>query len=329
MSRASSAPASRTRSSSPPNTHDFLVRLVAAASAPSRAASACSPATANSTARGASSRAGRRPAGCSGRARRRPSRSTTFSDRFLDRAQSRRARLHLCQPGAVRQRPHVRSGRRAGRARRGPTGRGSSSTAITRSWRIERPFGDSRRRDRPSTSAAATNMRWRARAAPSCTRRPASATRPRDHRLVRRVRGSEPAAGQRRLRQGRDAASSARPSTRRRSTGSTRCSGCCAENGLTTARISGARRGSCSSSCSARSAATALGGGRAAQPARRRRRTPASSPSAVRTRSAGTQQLKAQNCITDVRGDVLRIGFGIYQDEDDVERLVELLRGLA
>ena len=36
-------------------------------------------------------------------------------------------------------------------------------------------------------------------------------------------------------------------------------------------------------------------------------------------------ELKAQNCITDVRGDVLRIGFGIYQDEEDVERLVQLL----
>jgi len=36
-------------------------------------------------------------------------------------------------------------------------------------------------------------------------------------------------------------------------------------------------------------------------------------------------ELKARNCITDVRGDVLRIGFGIYQDESDVERLVALL----
>ena len=36
-------------------------------------------------------------------------------------------------------------------------------------------------------------------------------------------------------------------------------------------------------------------------------------------------ELKAQDCITDVRGDVLRIGFGIYQDEADVERLVQLL----
>ena len=37
------------------------------------------------------------------------------------------------------------------------------------------------------------------------------------------------------------------------------------------------------------------------------------------------QALKAENCITDVRGDVLRIGFGIYQDESDVDRLVGLL----
>ena len=40
-------------------------------------------------------------------------------------------------------------------------------------------------------------------------------------------------------------------------------------------------------------------------------------------------ELKAQNCITDVRGDVLRIGFGIYQDEGDVDRLVMLLGTLA
>jgi len=36
-------------------------------------------------------------------------------------------------------------------------------------------------------------------------------------------------------------------------------------------------------------------------------------------------ELKTQNGITDVRGDVLRIGFGIYHDEEDVERLVQLL----
>jgi len=43
---------------------------------------------------------------------------------------------------------------------------------------------------------------------------------------------------------------------------------------------------------------------------------------------AWERALKAKNCITDVRGDVLRLGFAIYQDEGDVERLVELLSGL-
>ena len=38
--------------------------------------------------------------------------------------------------------------------------------------------------------------------------------------------------------------------------------------------------------------------------------------------------LKARNCITDVRGDVLRIGFGIYQDDEDVGRLVQLVGSL-
>jgi len=38
--------------------------------------------------------------------------------------------------------------------------------------------------------------------------------------------------------------------------------------------------------------------------------------------------LAARNCITDVRGDVLRIGFGLYQDESDVERLSVLVSGL-
>jgi selenocysteine lyase/cysteine desulfurase len=40
------------------------------------------------------------------------------------------------------------------------------------------------------------------------------------------------------------------------------------------------------------------------------------------------EALKAQNCITDVRGEVIRIGFGIYQDEADVDRLAQLLGGL-
>ena len=40
-------------------------------------------------------------------------------------------------------------------------------------------------------------------------------------------------------------------------------------------------------------------------------------------------ELKDRNCITDVRGEVLRIGFGIYQDEDDVDRLIHLLGELG
>jgi len=40
------------------------------------------------------------------------------------------------------------------------------------------------------------------------------------------------------------------------------------------------------------------------------------------------QQLMAKNCITDVRGQVLRIGFALYHDEADVDRLVGLLGDL-
>jgi selenocysteine lyase/cysteine desulfurase len=40
-------------------------------------------------------------------------------------------------------------------------------------------------------------------------------------------------------------------------------------------------------------------------------------------------ELKAQNCVTDVRGNVLRIGFAIYHDEEDVGRLIELAGGLG
>jgi selenocysteine lyase/cysteine desulfurase len=41
------------------------------------------------------------------------------------------------------------------------------------------------------------------------------------------------------------------------------------------------------------------------------------------------EELKAKNCITDVRGDVLRIGFAIYHDEADVEQLTALLGELS
>jgi selenocysteine lyase/cysteine desulfurase len=40
-------------------------------------------------------------------------------------------------------------------------------------------------------------------------------------------------------------------------------------------------------------------------------------------------ELSAQNCITDVRGDVLRVGFGLYHDEEDVERFATLAKALT
>ncbi len=49
-----------------------------------------------------------------------------------------------------------------------------------------------------------------------------------------------------------------------------------------------------------------------------------------RTPEAGAlyEALLARNIITDHRGDRLRFGFGIYQDEEDVAALVERLKGL-
>lgn len=41
------------------------------------------------------------------------------------------------------------------------------------------------------------------------------------------------------------------------------------------------------------------------------------------------EELKAMNVITDVRGDVIRIGFGLYQDETDVARLAAMLQHLT
>ena len=40
-------------------------------------------------------------------------------------------------------------------------------------------------------------------------------------------------------------------------------------------------------------------------------------------------ELDAQNIVADVRGDVLRIGFGLYQDEADVDALAAAARQLA
>ena len=48
---------------------------------------------------------------------------------------------------------------------------------------------------------------------------------------------------------------------------------------------------------------------------------PASSPSAIPDAQRWCSELMARDCVTDVRGDVLRIGFGLYQDEEDVDAL--------
>ena len=40
-------------------------------------------------------------------------------------------------------------------------------------------------------------------------------------------------------------------------------------------------------------------------------------------------ELKAQNCITDVRGDVLRIGLGLYHDDQDIDAFAALARKLS
>jgi selenocysteine lyase/cysteine desulfurase len=96
-----------------------------------------------------------------------------------------------------------------------------------------------------------------------------------------------------------------------------------AANGLTTARVS-AHVESLQQQLLDTIGATALGGAELLNPLDGK-------PHArfLAFRSASAQrwyaELKARNVITDVRGDVLRIGFGIYQDEGDVSRLVELL----
>ncbi len=99
-----------------------------------------------------------------------------------------------------------------------------------------------------------------------------------------------------------------------------------AENGLTTARISahaeGLQRHLLDSI-----GATALGDSELLNPLDGK---PHARFLAFRTPHAQRwyAELKAKTCITDVRGDVLRIGFGIYQDQDDVDRLVGCLREL-
>ena len=99
------------------------------------------------------------------------------------------------------------------------------------------------------------------------------------------------------------------------------------ENRLTTARISAHVEG-LQKPLLAAIAGTALGGAELLNPldgGPHARFLAFRSPNAQRWHA----ELKAKNCITDVRGEVLRIGFGIYHDQEDVGRLVELLATLS
>jgi selenocysteine lyase/cysteine desulfurase len=98
------------------------------------------------------------------------------------------------------------------------------------------------------------------------------------------------------------------------------------ENGLTTARIS-AHIAVLQSQLLGALGGTAFGGAELLNPLGN---GPHARFLAFRTPRAQRwyQELLDHNCITDVRGEVLRIGFGIYQDEGDVAGLAALIRGL-
>jgi selenocysteine lyase/cysteine desulfurase len=98
------------------------------------------------------------------------------------------------------------------------------------------------------------------------------------------------------------------------------------DNGLTTARISDFTAGLQERLASAL-ARTPLGAAELLNPlgpGPHARFLAFRSPEAQRWQAA----LKARNCITDVRGDVLRIGFGLNHDAEDVERLAAVLRDM-
>ncbi len=128
----------------------------------------------------------------------------TFSDRFLERRAQRRPRPHLRQPGAVRKRAPVRTRGQSRGSRPARRAVGGRSTAITRSWPIETPFDDV-----AAQSAFYVGGGYKyAMSGEGCAflhAPPGFGDRPRDHRLVRRVRGPDAAARLGRLQQGRDA----------------------------------------------------------------------------------------------------------------------------
>ena len=99
------------------------------------------------------------------------------------------------------------------------------------------------------------------------------------------------------------------------------------ENGLTTARVSTQAAG-LQRDFLDRAGATVLGETELLNPLDGR---PHARFLAFRTPRAQRwhDELIGANSITDVRGDVLRIGFAIYHDDEDVGRLGELIAGLA
>ncbi len=99
------------------------------------------------------------------------------------------------------------------------------------------------------------------------------------------------------------------------------------ENGLTTERIAG-RVANLQARLIERIAGSAFGGVELLNPLDG---GPHARFLAFRTPSAQRwcTDLEAQNIVTDVRGDVLRIGFSLYQDEEDVDALAAAARQLA
>lgn len=99
------------------------------------------------------------------------------------------------------------------------------------------------------------------------------------------------------------------------------------ENGITTDRIA-ARVAGLQSRLLDSIAGTALGDSELLNPLDNRphaRFLAFRSPNAQRW----CAELMDQGCVTDVRGDVLRIGFGLYHDEEDVDALASLIRNLG
>jgi selenocysteine lyase/cysteine desulfurase len=96
------------------------------------------------------------------------------------------------------------------------------------------------------------------------------------------------------------------------------------ENGLTTARIS-------SHVTALQDRLLGATGGTALRRAERLNRPGDARFLAFRSPEAQrwSSDLEAMNCITDVRGDVIRIGLGIYHDESDIDRFARLAAELS